>query len=81
MPPEHLQTHVSSKHEIQRLHDTVEFIVSGRRLKSLDSMIEFREYKGTRVSDRRNTGEEGVYVSRMWTLRPDQGVDVSTFRI
>jgi hypothetical protein len=41
--PEHLQTHVSSKHKIYCSHDTVKSIVTGRRLMSLDAIIEFRE--------------------------------------
>ena len=40
--PEHLQTHVSSKHKIYCSHDTVQSIVTGRRLMSLDAIIAFR---------------------------------------
>ncbi len=43
VPPEHLQTHVTSKHKIYCSHDVVESIVSGRRLMTLDSIIELRE--------------------------------------
>jgi len=43
VPPEHLQTHVSSKHKINCSHDMIESIVSGRGLMSLESIIEFKE--------------------------------------
>jgi len=43
IPPEHLQTHVSSKHKIYCSYETVESIISGHRLMSLDSIIEFKE--------------------------------------
>jgi len=42
VPPEHLETHVSCKHKLNCSHDTVDSIVSGRRLMSLNSIIEFR---------------------------------------
>ena len=41
--PEHLETHVNKKHQIDCSHDTVQSIVFGRRLMSLNAIMKFRE--------------------------------------
>jgi len=43
VPPEHLETHVSKKHKINCSHNTVQLIVNGRQLMSLDSIMKFKE--------------------------------------
>jgi Orsellinic acid/F9775 biosynthesis cluster protein D len=42
VPHEHLETHVSKKHKINCSHNTVQLIVNGRQLMSLDSITEFK---------------------------------------
>ena len=42
VPPEHLETHVSKKHKINCSHNTVQLIVNGRQLMSLDAIKEFK---------------------------------------
>ena len=42
VPPEHLETHVSKKHKINCSNHTVQLIVQGRQLMSLDSIREFK---------------------------------------
>ena len=43
VPPEYIQTHLSQKHLIYCSDDTLDSIVSGCGLMSLDSIIAFRE--------------------------------------
>jgi len=43
VPPDYIQTHLSQKHRIYCSDDTLDFVVSGRGLMSLDSIIAFRE--------------------------------------
>lgn len=43
VPPEYIQSHLSTKHRIYCSDDVLDSIVSGRELMSLDSIITFRE--------------------------------------